>query len=387
MTAKKNHEFKMEVYTTLVCALGLAFGTVLVVVIILAIHLRRRHSRGGPLKNEEILAESEPLAGTPKKPSLSKLNQKRLLDLFGLEAEAQEDDVFEEEATTKFSHINFSLFHIPNDERLVLDVWSVFDTPVDFVTGYIEAQLFPSDFEAGQFRTNVRKSVDNVVIFNESFVIPDVSSEVLTRVYLKLFLYARIGYAQKKCVGHAVFSLREIQWNPLGKTQFKQKLIKHKTNESPPAITDEESSSPSPSREKGELYISLRYQQKSSRINVVVLKAKNIQKAKVLQNDPYVKIKLLYQGEVIDKKQTKSRSPSATPCWNQPFVFNVDEEKGLNNYELIFLLRRRDLISPHSSLGLVRIGAQVGGAGQSHWYAMMAKGNLMRQVARCHKIK
>ena len=100
-----------------------------------------------------------------------------------------------------------------------------------------------------------------------------------------------------------------------------------------------------------------------------------------------MKIKLLYQGDVTDKKQTKARRRTSNPCWNQPFVFNIDEEKGLDNYELVFLLRRRDLISPHSSLGFVRIGAQVGGGGQSHWYAMMAKGNLMRQVARCHKIQ
>ena len=103
--------------------------------------------------------------------------------------------------------------------------------------------------------------------------------------------------------------------------------------------------------------------------------------------DPYVKIKLLLMGEVIDKKQTKSQRRNSSSCWNEPFVFNIDEEKGLNNYELIFLVRRRDILSPHSTVGVVRIGAQVGGAGQSHWYAMMAKGNLMRQVARRHKIK
>ena len=117
---------------------------------------------------------------------------------------------------------------MPNDERLVLDVWSVVDAPSDFSTGYVEAQLFPSDFEAGQFRTNVRESVDDVIIFNESFLIPDVTTDVLTRVHLKLFLYSarQDGLAQPQCVGHMVFSLRDIQWNPLGKTQFQKELIK-----------------------------------------------------------------------------------------------------------------------------------------------------------------
>ena len=58
--------------------------------------------------------------------------------------------------------------------------------------------------------------------------------------------------------------------------------------ESPPTPTmntDEESPASSPSKaDKGELYISLRYQRKSGRINVVVLKGENIQRGNVLQS-------------------------------------------------------------------------------------------------------
>jgi hypothetical protein len=53
----------------------------------------------------------------------------------------------------------------------------------------------------------------------------------------------------------------------------------------PAMTTDEESPVSSPSKaDKGELYISLRYQRKSGRINVVVLKGENIQRGKVLQS-------------------------------------------------------------------------------------------------------
>ena len=69
---------------------------------------------------------------------------------------------------------------------------------------------------------------------------------------------------------------------------------------SPPSMmTDEESPCSSPSRvlaEKGELYISLRYQSKSGRINVVVLKGENIQRGKVLQSG---KKNLLMSGRQI----------------------------------------------------------------------------------------
>lgn len=368
-------------YTILLCVLGLAFVTTLTAVMVLTMfYLRKRRSRSTEL--EELLME--PFAKLEHKASFNSFNVHRQSNISIAETEAE---VFNEkhDGTSRMTQITVSLFHIPNDERLVLDVWSVVDAPSDFSTGYVEAQLFPSDFEAGQFRTNVRESVDDVIIFNESFILPDVTSDVLTRVHLKLFLYACDGVAQPQCVGHVVFSLRDIQWNPLGKTQFQKELIKHKTQESLPTIKDEEP--PTSSRDKGELYVSLRYQKRSGRINVVVLKAENIQKGKMLQHDPYVKIKFLYQGDVIEKRQTKARKRTSHPCWNQPFVFDVDDEKGLDNYELVFLIRRRDLISPRSSLGFIRIGAQVGGGGQSHWYAMMAKGNLMRQVARCHKIQ
>ena len=377
----------MDLYTTLVCVLAVIFTIVLSLVVILAIQLRRRYF-------EQVTKKSvidKPF--TPQeRESLTNLQLKRLASV---SEELQEglDNVFEEQeiSTIDASRVSFSLYHNPGEDILVLDIWSVSDTPSDFIKGYVEAQLFPSDFETGQFHTSVREPQENIVVFNESFGIPNVSSDMIANVYLKLFLFETYGLITPKCVGHTVFSLNDVPWNPFGKTQFKQELRRHEMGESPPTpamTTDEESPVSSPSRAgKGELYISLRYQRKSGRINVVVLKGENIQRGNVLQSDPYVKIKLLYLGEVIEKKHTKSQRRNSTPCWNEPFVFNIDEEKGLNNYELIFLVRRRDLLSPHSTLGVVRIGAQVGGAGQSHWYAMMAKGNLMRQVARRHRIQ
>ena len=197
----------------------------LAAVIILAIHLRRRQLRDQIVEGDKLLPE--PITRPSSKPSFSRFYRQRLSE-FSI-PETEEDEVFEE-GTFNASQVTLSLFHIPNDERLVLDIWSVAQAPGDLVTGYVEAQLFPSDFEAGQFRTNVRESVDNVVIFNESFVIPDVSSEVLTRVYLKLFLFACEGVKEPQCVGHAVFSLRNIQWSPEGKTQFKKELIQVSEN-------------------------------------------------------------------------------------------------------------------------------------------------------------
>ena len=94
---------------------------------------------------------------------------------------------------------------------------------------------------------------------------------------------------------------------------------------SPPSMmTDEESPCSSPSRvlaEKGELYISLRYQSKSGRINVVVLKGENIQRGKVLQSG---KKNLLMSGRQIPPLHNFQHSVSLVNSVSTPLsTFSV----------------------------------------------------------------
>ena len=203
------------------CVLAIIFTFVLSLVIILAIQLRRRYYN--QLKSSR---EADKPFTPQERTSLTKHHLKRLESLAN-EPEEGPDNVFEEQedlSSSDASKISFSLFHNPGEDLLVLDIWSVSGTPSDFIKGYCEAQLFPSDFEAGQFHTNVRECLDAIVIFNESFAIPNVSSEMIASVYLKLFLYKTYGVQQPKCVGHTVFALNDVPWNPFGKTQFKQDL-------------------------------------------------------------------------------------------------------------------------------------------------------------------
>ena len=212
--------FPLDLYTTLVCVLALIFTTALSLVIFLAVQLRRRHFH-------QINKPSVDEPFTPQeRESLTKLQQRRLASV-SEELEEGPDNVFEEQEqllNTDTSQIAFSLYHNPDEDVLVLDIWSVSDTPSDFIKGYVEAQLFPSDFEAGKFSTNVREPLDNCVIFNESFGIPNVSSDMIANVYLKLFLFKTYGVITPKCVGHTVFALNDVPWNPFGKTQFRQEL-------------------------------------------------------------------------------------------------------------------------------------------------------------------
>lgn len=202
--------------------LAVIFAFILALTIILAILLRRRY-----FYQSRHISETEPFTPQlPRRASKKQRSEKRLVSDAKELLDEGPDNVFDEQEkqSTNASKITFSLFHQPSDDLLLLDVWSVTDTPPDFIRGYIEAQLFPSDFEPGQFRTNVREYAQNAVVFNESFGIPNVSSEMLGKVYLKFFLYKTYGVYRPKCVGHTVFALNDIPWNPIGKTQFKQEL-------------------------------------------------------------------------------------------------------------------------------------------------------------------
>jgi hypothetical protein len=189
-------------------------------VLLLAIRVRRRYFE--QLKKNASI--DEPF--TPQeRESLTKHQRKRLASV-SEELEEEVDNVFEEQeiSTINASQVSFSLYHNPGEDILVLDIWSVSDAPPDFIKGYVEAQLFPSDYEAGRFHTNVREPQDNMVVFNESFGIPNVSSDMISNAYLKLFLFKTYGVTTPKCVGHTVFALNDVPWNPFGKTQFKQQL-------------------------------------------------------------------------------------------------------------------------------------------------------------------
>ena len=107
---------------------------------------------------------------------------------------------------------------------------------------------------------------------------------------------------------------------------------------SPPSMmTDEESPCSSPSRvlaEKGELYISLRYQSKSGRINVVVLKGENIQRGKVLQSG---KKNLLMSGRQIPPLHNFKHSVTLVNSVSTPLSkFSVGRNQGTRKNSTTF---------------------------------------------------
>lgn len=145
------------------------------------------------------------------------------LNIFSTEFQDANDDVFDEDESLAQT-VSFALYHNKEENVLLLDVWLVLNTLPEFTQGFIEAQIFPSDFETGQFITKARECIDNCVVYNESFCFTGITHEMLSQIYLKLFLYKMECDILPRCVGHDVFALKEVQWKRFGKTQLKRQL-------------------------------------------------------------------------------------------------------------------------------------------------------------------
>lgn len=106
----------------------------------------------------------------------------------------------------------------------------------------------------------------------------------------------------------------------------------------------------------------------------------------VLILDPYITIKLLYNDKLVVKKKTKAKKGTSSPCWNEPFAFDLDEND-LNNYMLVFTIKGKDIFSSPTKIGVVYVGVRAESTGRQHWIdSVCCKNNMMRQVTMTHKL-
>ena len=98
--------------------------------------------------------------------------------------------------------------------------------------------------------------------------------------------------------------------------------------------------------------------------------------------DPYVLVKLLKDGQVIEKKRTQVPCKgSLDPVWNEPFVFDwKNGNSETTGYKFVFEIKSSDMVMPDTSLGTVEICQHT----SEHWKEMMEKKNYAR--AMCHNI-
>jgi hypothetical protein len=97
--------------------------------------------------------------------------------------------------------------------------------------------------------------------------------------------------------------------------------------------------------------------------------------------DPYVVVKLLKNGQMMEKKRTQPCKGSLDPVWNEPFVFDwKNGNTQTSGYKFVFEIKNSDVVMPDTSVGVVEIHQET----SEHWKEMMEKKNYAR--AMCHNI-
>jgi len=135
---------------------------------------------------------------------------------------------------------------------------------------------------------------------------------------------------------------------------------------------------------QGELLVSMCYIPDSSRLTVVVIKAKDLPSKEIASSpDTYVKFWLVHQGNKWEKRKTTVKHQSLTPTFNETFSFTVPKDK-IAETQLVAAVMEYELISSNAEIGHCILGKRGGESGQKHWKEIQAKPGI--PVSLWHKL-
>ncbi|XP_061419835.1 synaptotagmin-11-like isoform X1 [Lethenteron reissneri] len=141
---------------------------------------------------------------------------------------------------------------------------------------------------------------------------------------------------------------------------------------------------------RGELLLSLCYQPSTSRLTVVVLKARHLPKTDIAAlSDPYVKVNVHVGNKRVAKKRTHVKRCTLNPVYNESFAFDAPGE-WLSELSVECLVVNSDRVTKSEVIGRLVLGhggaAAAAAAGVSaaaeHWREIFE--NPRRQVAKWH---
>jgi Ca2+-dependent lipid-binding protein len=135
---------------------------------------------------------------------------------------------------------------------------------------------------------------------------------------------------------------------------------------------------------QGELLLSVCYIPESSRMTVVVIKAKDLPSRDGGSiPDTYVKLWLVQHGNKCDKRKTTVKHQSLTPSFNETFSFNIPKEK-IADTQLVAAIMEYELISSNDEIGHCIMGKHARESGQKHWKEIQAKTGV--PISMWHKL-
>ncbi|KFO30154.1 Synaptotagmin-17 [Fukomys damarensis] len=125
--------------------------------------------------------------------------------------------------------------------------------------------------------------------------------------------------------------------------------------------------------ELGELLLSLNYLPSAGRLNVDIIRAKQLLQTDVSQgSDPFVKIQLVHGLKLVKTKKTSFLRGTIDPFYNESFSFKVPQEE-LENASLVFTVFGHNMKSSNDFIGRIVIGQYSSGPSESnHWRRMLS---------------
>ncbi|KAI5139983.1 Synaptotagmin-17 [Manis pentadactyla] len=146
--------------------------------------------------------------------------------------------------------------------------------------------------------------------------------------------------------------------------------------------------------ELGELLLSLNYLPSAGRLNVDVIRAKQLLQTDVSQgSDPFVKIQLVHGLKLVKTKKTSFLRGTIDPFYNESFSFKVPQEE-LENASLVFTVFGHNMKSSNDFIGRIVIGQYSSGPSESnHWRRVLdahrtavEQWHSLRSRAECDRV-
>ncbi|XP_068213261.1 synaptotagmin-17-like [Palaemon carinicauda] len=229
---------------------------------------------------------------------------------------------------------------------------------------YVKVSLLPDNKNSRQ--TTVKKKTQDPV-FEETFSFEIPYKEVVRRT-LELKVKDFDKYSRHCIVGHVLLPLQNVNlarpsrmWRPLVQCSMEVE-------------------------EYGELLLSLNYLPTAGRLNVDVIKAKQLLQTSLARGaDPYVRVSLVVRGRHLKSKKTAVRKNTLSPSFNESFSFQL---AGPELREASLVITAWDWnggVIRDEFIGRVVLGKQPSGPHEiTHWTNMM--GSQRHAVAQWHSL-
>ncbi|XP_059835367.1 synaptotagmin-17 [Hypanus sabinus] len=146
--------------------------------------------------------------------------------------------------------------------------------------------------------------------------------------------------------------------------------------------------------ELGELLISLNYLPSAGRLNVDIIRAKQLLQTDMSQrSDPFVKVQLVHGLKLVKTKRTSCMKGTIDPFYNESFSFKVQVEE-LEDISLVFTVYGHNMKSSNDFVGRIVIGQYSTGAPESnHWRRLLnlhrtssEQWHSLRSRAECDRV-